>query len=34
MNAQTQSNEPTNTGPLKSSQQIQLERLVSKDLLN
>ena len=33
MNAQTQSNEPSNTGPLKSSQQIQLERLVLKRLV-
>ena len=34
MNAQTMTNEPTNkTGTLKSTQQVQLERLVSKDSL-
>lgn len=35
MNAQTQTNEPTNkTGTLKSTQQVQLERLVSKRLVD
>lgn len=35
MNAQTMTNEPTNkTGTLKSTQQVQLERLVSKRLVD
>ncbi|EMG48266.1 hypothetical protein G210_1183 [Candida maltosa Xu316] len=33
MNAQISTNEPTNSGPSKSAQQVQLERLVSKRLV-
>ncbi|EAZ63890.2 putative BBOX Zn-finger protein [Scheffersomyces stipitis CBS 6054] len=33
MNAQTQINDESNTGPLKSAQQVQLERLVSRRLV-